>query len=44
MKEMNLESLLNSEMENIKGGSGDTICKCISAAAAKVTEEEEEDD
>ena len=37
MKEMNLESLLNSEMENIKGGSGDTICKCISAAAAKVT-------
>lgn len=43
MKEMNLESLLNSEMENIKGGGeGDVICQCTKGAGAIVKEEEEE--
>lgn len=37
MKDLTLEKILNTEMENIKGGANDTKeCKCESGAAAVV--------
>ncbi len=37
MKDLALEKLLNTEMENIKGGADDTKeCRCDSGAAAVI--------